>query len=105
MAGFLGGVNWAILVAKVCQMYPTAVPSVILKWFFKVRWGGGTGLTPTPTTPIGCIHNGKLDTASLYHEPPHITGVSSPARTLSSNVALRQAFEVEEHQTGHSQLH
>ena len=34
--GFLGGVNWAIMVAFVCKQNPTQPPSTLLSTFFKV---------------------------------------------------------------------
>lgn len=34
--GYLGGVSWAILVAHVCQLYPTAQPIKLIKSFFKI---------------------------------------------------------------------
>jgi hypothetical protein len=36
VVGYLGGVNWAILVAHVCLMYPTGAPSFLVHRVFKV---------------------------------------------------------------------
>uniref|UniRef100_A0A3P8TF44 polynucleotide adenylyltransferase n=1 Tax=Amphiprion percula TaxID=161767 RepID=A0A3P8TF44_AMPPE len=36
LLGFLGGVSWAILVARICQMYPNATPATLVIKFFKV---------------------------------------------------------------------
>jgi poly(A) polymerase len=39
VVGYLGGVNWAILVAYTCKVYPAAVASTIIDRFFKARLG------------------------------------------------------------------
>ena len=35
VCGYLGGVSWAILTARVCQLYPIALPGLIIQKFFK----------------------------------------------------------------------
>lgn len=38
--GFLGGVSWAMLVARTCQLYPNAIASTLVHKFFLVfsKW-------------------------------------------------------------------
>ena len=53
--GFLGGVAWAMLVARICQLYPNAVAGAIVSRFFIImhQWCGSNlrhwGLTSYPS--------------------------------------------------------
>jgi poly(A) polymerase len=57
--GFLGGVAWAMLVARICQLYPNAVAGAIVSRFFIImhQWYGsnsrrwGSHLTSTRAWP------------------------------------------------------
>jgi len=36
--GFLGGVAWAMLVARICQLYPNATAGAIVSRFFIIMY-------------------------------------------------------------------
>ena len=49
--GFFGGVNLALLVARVCQLYPNAAPSMLVYSFFQL-WDAWQWTTPVMLQPI-----------------------------------------------------
>ncbi len=38
MNGFLGGVAWAMLVARICQLYPNAIAGAVVSRFFIIMY-------------------------------------------------------------------
>ena len=60
--GYLGGVSWAMLVARTCQLYPNAAASTVVHKFFFVfeKWsvskylGGGCGLQVVNIVNVLC---------------------------------------------------
>lgn len=99
--GFLGGVNFALLVAFICQRYPNACAAVIVKQFFVVfcqwRWPNPVLLCSIDATDIGtagdgrfiAVWNPKLNPKDGQHMMPIITP-SFPAMNSAYNVGLPQ---------------
>ncbi|CAG7564660.1 unnamed protein product [Fusarium equiseti] len=76
--GFPGGVAWAMLVARVCQLYPKATPAVIVNRFFLVisqwRWPQPVLLKPIEGGPLPVrVWNPKLYKGDTFHLMPVIT--------------------------------
>lgn len=96
--GFLGGVNFAILVAKVCQMHINSCPATLLKEFFKLyyqwKWPNHILLTYIEDLPLidGVYFpswNSKVYPADRAHLMPIITP-SAPAMNSAYNVGEPQ---------------
>lgn len=81
VTGFLGGVNWAILVAYICRLYPRGVASTIMLRFFKIycnwRW-------PTPIVLQQIDHQNPMgmkqwDPRLDYRDQSHLMPIITPA--------------------------
>ncbi|KAF7302260.1 Poly polymerase pla1 [Mycena indigotica] len=76
--GFLGGVAWAMLVARICQLYPNAIAGAIVSRFFIIMyrwsWPQPVLLKQIEEGPLQVrVWNPKLYPADRAHRMPIIT--------------------------------
>lgn len=95
--GFLGGVSWAMLVARVCQLYPHATASTLVQKFFliflKWEWPQPVLLKKPEEAGLGFqVWDPRQNVADRYHLMPIITP-AYPQQNSTFNVS-RSTLEV-----------
>jgi len=93
VVGYLGGVSWALLVARICQLYPNALPSTLVSRFFLVysqwKWPAPVLLKNIVELNLGHNHkvwNPKTNPKDRSHLMPIITP-AYPSMNSTYNVS------------------
>ncbi|XP_075719112.1 poly(A) polymerase gamma [Rhinoderma darwinii] len=78
MLGFLGGVSWAMLVARTCQLYPNAIAATLVHKFFLVfskwEWPNPVLLKQPEESNLNLpVWDPRVNPADRYHLMPIIT--------------------------------
>ncbi|KAF5371201.1 hypothetical protein D9758_004094 [Tetrapyrgos nigripes] len=103
--GFFGGVAWAMLVARICQLYPNAIAGAIVSRFFIIMyqwsWPQPVLLKQIEEGPLQVkVWNPKLYPSDRSHRMPIITP-TYPAMCATHNVtASTQMITTEEFKRG-----
>ncbi|ODQ77243.1 hypothetical protein BABINDRAFT_10388 [Babjeviella inositovora NRRL Y-12698] len=103
--GFPGGVAWAMLVARICQLYPNAVSAIIVSKFFNIlvqwNWPQPVILKPIEDGPLQVrVWNPRLYPADRSHRMPVITP-AYPSMCATHNItASTQKIILEELKRG-----
>lgn len=89
--GFPGGVAWAMLVARICQLYPNTCSAVILNRFFKIysewKWPQPVVLKPIEDGPLQVrVWNPKIYAQDRSHRMPVITP-AYPSMCATHNIS------------------
>ncbi|PLB48137.1 poly(A) polymerase Pap [Aspergillus steynii IBT 23096] len=92
IVGFPGGVAWAMLVARVCQLYPQATGSVIVGKFFRIMnkwaWPQPVLLKTIEDGPLQMkVWNPKIYHGDRFHLMPIITP-AYPSMCATHNISL-----------------
>ncbi|XP_065538518.1 poly(A) polymerase gamma isoform X4 [Lathamus discolor] len=105
MLGFLGGVSWAMLVARTCQLYPNALASTLVNKFFLVfskwEWPNPVLLKQPEESNLNLpVWDPRVNPADRYHVMPIITP-AYPQQNSTYNVSpSTRAIMVEEFKRG-----
>ncbi|KAK7398831.1 hypothetical protein VNO78_10004 [Psophocarpus tetragonolobus] len=91
VTGFLGGINWALLVARICQLFPNALPNMLVSKFFRVytqwRWPNPVMLCAIEEGSLGLqVWDPRRYPKDRFHLMPIITP-SYPCMNSSYNVS------------------
>ncbi|ESK86976.1 poly polymerase pla1 [Moniliophthora roreri MCA 2997] len=103
--GFFGGVAWAMVVARICQLYPNAIAGAIVSRFFIIMyqwtWPQPVLLKQIEEGPLQVrVWNPKLYSADRLHRMPIITP-TYPAMCATHNVTQStQMITTEEFKRG-----
>lgn len=108
--GYLGGVSWAMLVARTCQLYPNAASATLVHKFFlifsKWQWPQPVLLKQPSNVNLGfAVWDPRVNVQDRYHLMPIITPAypqqnSTFNVSLSTRTIIMEEFKVGLHITG-----